>query len=403
MSKEGTACRRLFLDHMSGEVYNTVIPKRKDEIDFFLHFLWIKLVNLPIPGKNYLTYEVLLNIIFLCITKMLQNNKYYIMLKLRKKHCLYKNNIIKNARNIGVMRTRKLPVNRKKIERKKKRNPSVHGVVSLTICGLTVIALSVGCRIAGREEKNEVYAASEPVFHTVDYDLPTGIAGVASGISAAPEEGSTIYRIGTSCEHVVVGQRIQKVEKTARELNVSASMEAAVEDLDSKAVLLASSATMMSDTDYQNLLHIVEAEAGTEDVKGRVLIANVIMNRVKHPEFPDTVSEVIWEYDNGVAQFSPIADGRIGEVTVSDETREAVKQALEGVDYSEGALFFIQKSAAEKHNIDWFEKDLKWLFKHGVHEFYTYPDEVSGNEEENDSNTQETEDLVQMVETDAKE
>ena len=180
-------------------------------------------------------------------------------------------------------------------------------------------------------------------------------------------------------------------------------MEAAVEDLDSKAVSLASSATMMSDTDYQNLLHIVEAEAGTEDVKGRVLIANVIMNRVKHPEFPDTVSEVIWEYDNGVAQFSPIADGRIGEVTVSDETREAVKQALEGVDYSEGALFFIQKSAAEKHNIDWFEKDLKWLFKHGVHEFYTYPDEVSGNEEENDSNTQETEDLVQMVETDAKE
>ena len=195
----------------------------------------------------------------------------------------------------------------------------------------------------------------------------------------------------------------RKFEKTARELNVSASMEAAVEDLDSKAVLLASSATMMSDTDYQNLLHIVEAEAGTEDVKGRVLIANVIMNRVKHPEFPDTVSEVIWEYDNGVAQFSPIADGRIGEVTVSDETREAVKQALEGVDYSEGALFFIQKSAAEKHNIDWFEKDLKWLFKHGVHEFYTYPDEVSGNEEENDSNTQETEDLVQMVETDAKE
>ena len=84
MSKEGIACRRIFLDHMSGEVYNTVIPKRKDEIDFFLHFLWIKLVNLPIPGKNHLTYEVLLNIIFLCITKMLQNNKYYIMLKLRK-------------------------------------------------------------------------------------------------------------------------------------------------------------------------------------------------------------------------------------------------------------------------------------------------------------------------------
>ena len=38
-------------------------------------------------------------------------------------------------------------------------------------------------------------------------------------------------------------------------------------------------------------------------------------------------------------------------------------------------MFFIQKSAAEKHNVAWFEKDLKRLFKYGVHEFYTYPEE----------------------------
>ena len=100
------------------------------------------------------------------------------------------------------------------------------------------------------------------------------------------------------------------------------------------------------------------------------------MNRVKYPEFPDNATDVIWEYDNGVAQFSPVSDGSINHVTISDETKEAVKQVLEGVDYSEGALFFIQKSAAEKHNIDWFEKNLRKLFKHGVHEFYTYPDDV---------------------------
>ena len=45
---------------------------------------------------------------------------------------------------------------------------------------------------------------------------------------------------------------------------------------------------------------------------------------------------------------------------------------LKKTDYSEGALFFIQKSAAEAHNIKWFEKDLRKLFKYGVHEFYTY-------------------------------
>lgn len=74
-----------------------------------------------------------------------------------------------------------------------------------------------------------------------------------------------------------------------------------------------------------------------------------------------------------MAQFSPIADGRISEVVPSDETKEAVKQALEGVDYSDGALFFIQRSAAAKNNIQWFDKNLKKLFKHGVHEFYTLP------------------------------
>ena len=53
-----------------------------------------------------------------------------------------------------------------------------------------------------------------------------------------------------------------------------------------------------------------------------------------------------------------------------------MKQALEGVDYSEGALFFIQRSAAAKNNIQWFDKNLTKLFKHGVHEFYTYPEET---------------------------
>ena len=273
------------------------------------------------------------------------------------------------------MRNRKF-IDKQKLQKRERKagNSSMRGLLSMTVCALTVVSIAGISHLSGAEKQNEVYAASEKTaYKSADYDLPTGIAGVATGISTTPSEGSKIYRIGTSCDHVVVGQRVQEVESSARDMDVSESMEAAVDTFDSKMASMSSSATMMSDTDYENLLQIVEAEAGTEDIKGRVLIANVIMNRVKYPEFPDNVSEVIWEYDNGVAQFSPVSDGRISEVTVSDETREAVKQALEGVDYSEGALFFIQKSAAEDHNVDWFEKNLKKLFKHGVHEFYTYP------------------------------
>ena len=140
------------------------------------------------------------------------------------------------------------------------------------------------------------------------------------------------------------------------------------------------------------------AEAGTEDVKGRILVANVIMNRVKNEEFPDSVTEVVWDYSNGVPQFSPTYDGRISEVTVSDETKEAVRQVLEGVDYSEGALFFIQKSQAEAHNVTWFEKDLKKLFKYGVHEFYTYPDK----EDENKSQESQKQQVVEMKTNDSQ-
>ena len=188
-----------------------------------------------------------------------------------------------------------------------------------------------------------------------------------------------LTRIGTSCEQVMVGQRIKVIEDNMAEFDVSSSMESSINELDARTAALAESARIMSDEDYDTLLHIVEAEAGTEDVKGRILVANVIMNRIKNKEFPDTVTEVVWQNTNGVPQFSPTYDGRINEVTVTDETREAVRQALEGVDYSEGALFFIQKSEAESQNVSWFEKDLKRLFKYGVHEFYTYPDSAESS------------------------
>ena len=268
---------------------------------------------------------------------------------------------------------------------RKKLPASMRGFVSLTVCAAAVLTVSGGLKIADSfNRQGRVYAAAESTVNSVyegaNYELPSGIAGVASGVSGTPSAGATINRIGTSCEDVIVGQRVQKITSQAVEMNVSESMATTIDNFDSNVV---SSAKMMSDEDYQNLLQIVEAEAGTEDIEGRIMVANVIMNRVKYNEFPDNVTDVIWEYNNGVAQFSPVEDGRISEVTVSKETKEAVKQVLEGVDYSKGALFFIQKSAAAKSNISWFDKNLKRLFKHGVHEFYTYPDEVLRENAEN--------------------
>ena len=269
--------------------------------------------------------------------------------------------------------------------REKKKGDPVRSFLFLTVCTFLALFVGVGAKFLGEGDRNQVYAASDSdtvITHAsrersqVEQNLPSGIAGVVSGVCETSGSNATVKRMGTSCEEVVVGQRVKKVTNTATEFNVSSSMENKINDFGTTAISLAQSAKLMSDSDYETLLRIVEAEAGEEDVKGRVLVANVIMNRVNNEGFPDTVTDVVYQYVNGVPQFSPVYDGRIYEVTVTEDTKEAVKQALEGVDYSQGALFFIQKSAAEKHNVTWFEKDLKRLFKYGVHEFYTYPDEV---------------------------
>lgn len=250
---------------------------------------------------------------------------------------------------------------------------SMRSFAVLTLCAVLAMVISLGTRTFTGSDGGKVYAASDGgASSDEEVAVPTGIAGVVSGVVDTPSSGSTVTRIGSSCEQVIVGQRVQKVTNTTADLNVSSSMENKVNELDARSITLAENPTLMSDEDYDTLLRIVEAEAGSEDIKGRVLVANVIMNRVKSEDFPNTVTEVVWDNSDGVPQFSPTYDGRINEVTVSDETKEAVKQALKGTDYSEGALFFIQKSAAEAHNVKWFEKDLKRLFKYGVHEFYTY-------------------------------
>lgn len=290
---------------------------------------------------------------------------------------------------------RRLPDSWKRKTKGGHTGDSVRSFMLITVCAFTAVVLAVGSKVLDNSENGRVYAA-ETRFEDGGASLPTGIAGVVTGVRDTAFSEKSVERIGTSCEQVVVGQRIKTVEDGVTEFDVSSSMASSVNAFDRKAIELVSSPTIMSDTDYDTLLRIVEAEAGTEDVKGRVLVANVIMNRVEHEEFPDSITDVVWDYSNGVPQFSPTYDGRIGTVTVSDDTREAVKQAMEGVDYSEGALFFMQKSAAEDHNVNWFEKDLKKLFKYGVHEFYTYPDETDRKEDKQNMEG----DVVQMVKND---
>lgn len=129
-------------------------------------------------------------------------------------------------------------------------------------------------------------------------------------------------------------------------------------------------AFQISDEDYHNLLCLVQAEAGGEDLEGKILVGNVVMNRVRSDKFPDTVSEVIFQRNEKTVQFSPTRREDFKEIKISEETEEAVKLVLTGVDNSEGALFFAARKYAKAESMSWFDTKLQYLFKHGGHEFY---------------------------------
>lgn len=129
-------------------------------------------------------------------------------------------------------------------------------------------------------------------------------------------------------------------------------------------------AYVLSDEELEVLQRIVEAEAGSEDEDGKLLVANVVLNRVNSSRFPDTVSEVVFQQDGGVTQFSPVASGRFYKVEISEETISAVGRALTGEDISEGALFFAARKYAGCSQMRWFDSNLDYLFSHGGHEFF---------------------------------
>ena len=159
------------------------------------------------------------------------------------------------------------------------------------------------------------------------------------------------------------------------ELQITDFLGVTQEKISEKRVLTANIITRnqkikVTQSEYDNLLRLVEAEAGGEDLIGKMLVANVVLNRVRDKHFPNTINEVIFQSSNGVAQFSPISDGRFYTIHVSNETIEAVNRVLQGEDNSQGALYFAARKLASEENMRWFDEKLNSLFVHGGHEFF---------------------------------
>lgn len=97
-----------------------------------------------------------------------------------------------------------------------------------------------------------------------------------------------------------------------------------------------SSGTAGRDDDFTLLCRMISAEARGEPYTGQVAVGAVILNRVKHPSFPNTVAEVLLQ----PGAFSPVSDGQFYTVAITDSARRAAQDALNGWDPTGGAIYF---------------------------------------------------------------
>lgn len=157
-------------------------------------------------------------------------------------------------------------------------------------------------------------------------------------------------------------ERLQKIEEKKRKRE---------ENLKKRRQAIKKACGKIKGTQAQTILErIVEAEAGGEDEKGRILVANVVLNRVINKQFPNSVKGVVFAHSGSRYQFSPVSNGSYYSVHVSKGTKKAVQAALEGEDPSKGALYFMERALADSGNVTWFDRCLTKVLRHGCHEFY---------------------------------
>ena len=108
-----------------------------------------------------------------------------------------------------------------------------------------------------------------------------------------------------------------------------------------KAESSVSSSISSGDNMVELLARLINGEARGESYLGQVAVGAVIMNRVKSPMFPNTIAGVIYE----PGQFSSINDGQFNvPIDESSTVYQAAQDAMNGVDPTNGALYFYNPS-----------------------------------------------------------
>lgn len=114
-----------------------------------------------------------------------------------------------------------------------------------------------------------------------------------------------------------------------------------------------------SANDMQLLARVIAAEARGEPFEGQVAVAAVLLNRVKHPSFPNSLAEVVYQ----PLAFESVMTGHIWGITDLSTAERAARAALSGWDPTYGALYFWNPSKPVSRWI-WTRKIIRTIGNH---------------------------------------
>ncbi len=128
---------------------------------------------------------------------------------------------------------------------------------------------------------------------------------------------------------------IPRAEESGEEEPLPTVPTATLPSLEGGFVLPEGSYTQQDLADIALLARLVYAEARGEPFEGQVAVAAVLLNRVRNPQFPDTVAGAVYQ----PGQFEPVANGSINQ-TPNNLAYLAMLEAWQGSDPTQGSLFF---------------------------------------------------------------
>jgi len=99
--------------------------------------------------------------------------------------------------------------------------------------------------------------------------------------------------------------------------------------------------TTSRDTDIDVLARIINGEARGETYTGQVAVGAVVLNRVRHPSFPNSISGVVYQ----PGAFTAIDDGQVN-AAMTESAKKAAKDALNGWDPTSGAIYYYNPKTA---------------------------------------------------------